>query len=236
MRPRPVIDVALLSRLPFFEGAPAEVLRAAAQSGSVMTAQEGTQVLDGGQGEDGVYCIVQGAVRITMQTASGLELVMGDLGPGEIFGEMAVIIEGERSASAIALCHSTFCHMPGERFLSLVLASPPLALRLMRLLAERVRAKDVREMELTALPVRFRLCADLLRLARPRAGGGMVVSPPPQQHVLGARIGARREAVSRELAALTRLGLVEVSRRAITLRDPDRMRAIIRSAYGSPDD
>lgn len=236
MRPRPVIEATLLSRLRFFEGAAADALRDAARACSAITAQEGAQILDGGQGDAAVYGIVQGAVRITMRTASGLELVMGDLGPGEIFGEMAVIVDGERSASAIALCHSTFCRMPGECFLDLVLASPPLALRLMRLLAERVRAKDVREMELTALPVRFRLCADLLRLARPRAGGGMVVSPPPQQHILGARIGARREAVSRELAALARLGLVEVSRRAITLRDPDRMRAMVQAAYGLPGD
>lgn len=228
-----MIDPALFLKLPFFEGAEPHALGAAARESSIVIVQPGATVFDFGDRDDGVYCIVQGVVRVAIRTASGLELVLGDLDAGQLLGEMAAIDQAERSASATALVRSVLYRMPGECFLRVALASPPIGRRLLRLLADRVRAKDVREMELTALPVRFRLCADLLRLARSRADGSMVVSPPPPQHVLGARIGARREAVSRELAALTRLGLVQVSRRAIALPDPARLRGLIQAAYAS---
>ena len=65
----------------------------------------------------------------------------------------------------------------------------------------------------TALPVRQRLMAELLRLSRDRCcgngngdgnGGERVLSPPPQQDVLARRIGTRRETVSREMAEMAR--------------------------------
>ena len=68
---------------------------------------------------------------------------------------------------------------------------------------------------------------------RPREGrgggasSGHVVSPPPPQHVLAARIGARRETASLALAELVREGLVEVSARAIVLPRPKALRAAI---------
>jgi CRP/FNR family transcriptional regulator, cyclic AMP receptor protein len=97
-------------------------------------------------------------------------------------------------------------------------------------LTARVRLLDERLFEQVVLPVRYRLASELLRLSRPREGPGAhgrVVSPPPAQHVLAARIGARRETVSLMLAELARERLLEVSARAIVLPRPDTLRAAI---------
>ena len=98
----------------------------------------------------------------------------------------------------------------------------------MRFLAERLRAKDERLLEIMALPVRQRLMAELLRLSRDRGNGGeRVLSPPPQQQVLAQRIGTRRETVSREMAEMARANLLSVGRRAIVLHRPDALQAEI---------
>ncbi|HYF08370.1 MAG TPA: helix-turn-helix domain-containing protein, partial [Acetobacteraceae bacterium] len=65
--------------------------------------------------------------------------------------------------------------------------------------------------------------------------GRLSVSPPIPQHVMGARIGARREAVSRELAALEREGFVAVTRRGVTLLDPHGLSALVRAGFEAHD-
>ncbi|MBV1799352.1 Crp/Fnr family transcriptional regulator [Siccirubricoccus sp. G192] len=222
-------DAALLGRIGFFAGAEPKRLAEAAASASLLTVAPGAVVLDFGEDSSDVFAIVEGAVRVVVRAPDGEELVLGDLGPGELFGEMAAIDGAPRSANITALYRTVLCRLPAEAFLAVVLHSPALGRRLLHQLAERIRAKDERILELVTLPVRLRLCADLLRLARPRGDGMLVLSPPLQQHILAARIGARREAVSRELAALGRSGLVESGPRAILLRDPARLRAMVQA-------
>jgi CRP-like cAMP-binding protein len=182
-------------------------------------------VLDFGEESTEVYFVLDGSLRVQLRTAEGQEVILNEIGAGEIFGEMSAIDGAPRSANITALHRTRLCVVPGAAFLDCVLASPAVALRMLRLLAARVRGKDERVLELAVLPVRQRLMAELLRLSRPRGGGDQrVISPPLPHHVLGARIGARREAVSRELSALCRAGLVATSRQSILLLQPEALR------------
>jgi CRP/FNR family cyclic AMP-dependent transcriptional regulator len=74
--------------------------------------------------------------------------------------------------------------------------------------------------------VRHRLYADLLRLSRPRGGHGdqRILSPPPPHHDLAARIGCRREQVSREITAMEAEGLAEKTRGALVILRPAELR------------
>ena len=121
------------------------------------------------------------------------------------------------------LLRTCLCAVPGAAFLDFALSTPAVGRRLLQHLATRLRLKDERLLEQVALPVRRRLIAELLRLARERGGGERVISPPPPQHILAARIGARRETVSRELAKMARDGLLSVGRRAIVLHRPEAL-------------
>ncbi|MFC6804131.1 helix-turn-helix domain-containing protein [Deinococcus caeni] len=80
-------------------------------------------------------------------------------------------------------------------------------------------------MEHALLDLRHRLYAELLRLPFPApAPGERVVTPPPYHHVLAARIGCRREQVTREFTAMAAEGLVDRTRGALVLRRPDLLR------------
>ena len=67
------------------------------------------------------------------------------------------------------------------------------------------------------MPMKVRLHAELLRLSQRRHDGTLVISPPPTQQELANRIGSQREAVSKELAHLSREGIVKRTCAAIVL-------------------
>ena len=219
-----------LARLAFLQGGDPAALSAAAPLARWLVVGPGELVLDFGDATDDVFFVAQGAVRVVVRTPLGLEVILGDLGPGDVFGEMAAIDGAPRSANVTASHASRLCRLPAAAFLEVALRSPAVAFRVMRTLTARLRLLDERLFEQVVLPVRHRLASELLRLSRPREGhgaSGCVVSPPPARHVLAARIGARRETVSAVLAELAREGLVEVSARAIALPRPDALRAAI---------
>ncbi|MBW6399148.1 Crp/Fnr family transcriptional regulator [Roseomonas sp. HJA6] len=179
-----------------------------------------------------VWFVVEGVVRIQVRTPAGRELILSDINAGGVFGEIAAIDGAPRSAGATALVRSQLCALPAAAFLDCACSTPAASLALLRTVTAILRRQSKRLLERETLPVRLRVHAELLRLSRPRlarsADAGpseeRVVSPPPRQHVLAARIGARREAVSRELADLVRQGTIAKERGAIVIRQPEILR------------
>lgn len=173
-----------------------------------------------------VYFLVAGEVRVLVRTQAGREVILDDMRAGEFFGELAAIDGIGRSANVTALTQGEVCVVPASAFREIVFASPVLADRLLRLLAQRVRELNARVTEHAVLDLRHRLYAELLRLSAPRAGhaGERVITPPPYHHVLAARIGCRREQVTREFTTLSRDGIVERTRGALVLKHPDVLR------------
>ncbi len=216
-----------LRRLPFLADVEQDALRRLAAQARWRALAPGEIVLDAGDTSDEVFFVAEGALRAVLRSAAGEEIILDDLGAGAVFGELAAIDGIRRSANVSALLRSRVCVVPGAAFLDLVLHAPPEGLRLRRMLAERLRLKDERNLEAAALSVRQRVLAELLRLSRPRAGGERAISPPPPQHVLAARLVLRRETVSRELAKLARGGVLTVGRAAIILHRPEEIRAEI---------
>ncbi|MBD0272353.1 MAG: Crp/Fnr family transcriptional regulator [Acetobacteraceae bacterium] len=219
-----------LARLAFLRDADPAALAAAAPAARWLAVGPGELVLDFGDTTDDVFFVAEGAVRVVVRTPLGQEVILGDLGPGDVFGEMAAIDGAPRSANVAALHASRLCRLPAPAFLEIALRSPAVGLRVMRVLTTRLRLQDERLFEQVVLPVRYRIASELLRLSHPRDGRGgaeRVVSPPPPQHVLAARVGTRRETVSLMLTELSREGLVEATPRAIVLPRPEALRAAI---------
>jgi CRP-like cAMP-binding protein len=118
--------------------------------------------------------------------------------------------------------------MAAASFMELATTSPIVARRLMQVLTARIRTGNARLVEHSALTIRYRLFAELLREARPRrSGDGLIISPPPVQSTLAARIGARREAVSREIAQLLRDKVLERTPGGLVILTPDALREAV---------
>lgn len=220
--------------IPLLDGLPAEAAASAAPKCRWKTFEAHELIVDYGDESNDVLFIISGQVRVLMSSAYGRHVILNHLDRGDFFGEMSAIDGRLRSASVIALYNSEICVMPGEVFLELATSVPTVARRTMEKLTERVRTINERLAEQAFLTARQRLCAELLRQSRPRAGhpGQRIVSPPPIQEDLANLISSRREVVSRELSALTRDGVMERSRGGLILTDVEELSRRVEEAMG----
>jgi len=179
-----------------------------------------------------VYFLLSGEVRVLMRTASGREVILNEMKPGEVFGELAALDGIKRSANVTALTRGEACVMPAAVFKELLFANRPVAERLFCLMASRLRELNAKFMEQTVLDLRHRLYSELLRLSVPRSDktGERVITPPPFHHIVAARIGCRREQITREFTMMTQEGLIERTRGALILRRPEVLQARVAEA------
>ena len=99
----------------------------------------GSEIFQEGGPGDGVYFVKTGRVEIAGFASSTAQLIFSQLGPGEIFGEMAVIEHRPRSATATARQDTEVYFIPRDEMLSLFKRSPALAFRLLQLISHRLR-------------------------------------------------------------------------------------------------
>jgi CRP/FNR family transcriptional regulator, cyclic AMP receptor protein len=179
-----------------------------------------------------VYFLLAGDVRVLMRTAAGKEVILDEMRPGELFGELAAMDGIKRSANVTALTRGETCVMPASVFREIVFSYRDVADRLFCLMSSRIRELNARFMEQTVLDLRHRLYSELLRLSSPRGEriGERVITPPPFHHIMAARIGCRREQVTREFTMMSQEGLIERTRGALILRQPDILQARVAEA------
>jgi CRP-like cAMP-binding protein len=181
-----------------------------------------------------VFVILEGSLRVELHSLNGREIILADLGAGELFGEFSALDDDLRSASVAATSVCQLASIPGERFKEAALASPATAEWLARRLVNRVRLLTERIFELNALAVRDRLHCELLRLCLEAgiADNWSLISPVPTHAQLASRIGTHREAVTRELQYLQKEGILAQDGRAMAVNDVARLADIVRAASG----
>ncbi len=181
-----------------------------------------------------VYFIVTGAVRVTVFSLSGKEVAFRDMRAGQSFGELAAIDGGPRSANVAALAGSLIASMPANVFTQTLHAHPEVAGAVMRQLTRLVRRLSERVFEVSALAVRNRIHAELLRLARRnmRDDNTAQISPAPTHADIASRVSTHREAVTREFNALTRAGLIGRQSGALVIRDVAALARMVEEVLG----
>jgi len=226
-----------LSHIPLFEGLDPSLIEQQSKRCAWRSYDENELVIDYEDETCDVRFIVSGHVRIILRIATGKEMILAEMKEGDYFGEIAAIDEAGRSANVTALTKSHMCIMPRAVFLNFLDEEPVVNSRVMRLLAKRVRALNLRLAEHSFLQTKHRLYSELLRLSRPRLGheNQRSISPPPTQKDLAARIGTRREVVSREIANLKRGGVVDKTTGALVLCDLPKLNAMISAGWEEAD-
>jgi CRP/FNR family transcriptional regulator, cyclic AMP receptor protein len=200
----------------------------------VVRARAGQMILDVGVRSTEVYVILEGHVQAELYSPNGREVILGTLGPGAIFGEVAAIDDAPRSATVVATSDCLFARIAGPAFREAVLADPEAAEWLARQLMARIRALTERIFEMNTLAVRDRLHCELLRLCLDAgiSGNRAVIDDVPTHGQIAARIGTHREGVTRELQHLVREGIVEQQRRRLVVNDVLALAESVRAAAG----
>jgi CRP/FNR family transcriptional regulator, cyclic AMP receptor protein len=220
-----------LERIPFFNEANLD-LKAFEARCRWKKVKEGEVVIDFEDASNEVYFIASGNVQVLIRTVSGKEIIFSDLHQGQFLGELSAIDGERRSANVTALTNGEMLIVPACVFREVVTHNPILSQRLMVSLAKRVRHLNWQLVKSTVLDVRHRLYDEMLRLSTPRKGheGQRVVSPPPYHHVLAARIGCRREQITRELGEMKKHGLLDKTRGSYVLLYPQALQLSIERA------
>jgi len=176
-----------------------------------------------------VYFVARGRVRVTIFAAGGQEVAFRDLGAGKSFGELSAIDGAARSASVVALEPSWIATLSRERFWSVLREHPSVTEQLLRQLASLVRNLTERVVDYSTLGVRNRIQAELVRMAREAgvADNKATLAPLPRHADIASRVSTNREAVARELAELTRKGLLEKRKGGLTIVDVARLAAMV---------
>jgi CRP/FNR family cyclic AMP-dependent transcriptional regulator len=194
----------------------------------------GESIVDYLDQTDDVFFIISGEVRVTIYSLAGKAVSLRELGAGEVFGEYPAIDRGPRSASVEAHTRCLVATLPGAAFRELIESQPVVALAMLPQLVTKIRALTTRVYEFSTLAVSNRIQAELLRLTTLGAKDGKVASiaPAPTHTEIASRVSTHREAVTRELTRLSRIGLIERQGNALLVKDVHRLADLVHQATG----
>jgi CRP/FNR family transcriptional regulator, dissimilatory nitrate respiration regulator len=173
-----------------------------------------------------LYVVLDGEIKLALQSRAGEEKVVERLGAGQSFAEALMFVAAPRyPLAAVALEASVVLAIGTADFLALLRASPDTCLALLADLSRRLHAR-IREIEeLTLESATHRLVRHLLELAPAAASGPATVTLEESRQLLASRLAIKPETLSRILRGLADAGAIRIDGRQIELTDPVRLRA-----------
>lgn len=219
---------AVLEHNFLFRGLPRPTIDDVADLAHRKSVEKGALIFSQGDDGDALYGVASGRVRIFTADDKGHEVSLNVLGPGDTFGEIALLDGLPRTASAIATEATRLIVVPRAQFLSHLEHDPGLSMHLMKLLCERLRwvSDLIEESSFLAGPARVakRLTSLVETYGRPAPGGAteLVIS----QAELGQFLGISRQIINQYLRSWCENEWVELKRGRIVVHDIDAIRNV----------
>jgi CRP/FNR family cyclic AMP-dependent transcriptional regulator len=210
-----------------FAGIPADDVRAVLALARRSTYRRGEVVFHRHDPADSVHLVVKGRFDVRITTAHGDVVALAIHGPGDTFGEIAVVTGAERSATVTALEPGETLVVRGSELRRLAREHASVDEVLVRVLAEHVAFLSERLVEAYTVDAEARVARRVLELGRVYGSGPPVVIPLIQED-LAALAGTSRATVNRVLRDAERRGLIEVGRGRTVLIDPDGLARLAR--------
>ena len=224
------VNVSLhrLSSIRLFRGFDGDWLRALEQKCGWLEFDREQTILDRDNREGDVFFVTQGSVIVVNFSVTGREIALARIAAGSYFGELAAIDGEPRSASVVALEPCVIGVLAPQAFSEAVTGDATLSLRLMRRLARIIRISDDRIMDLSTLGAFQRVYLELLRLshADPDHPESLVIDPMPGQKDIASQASTTRETVTRAISQLVAGGIVERSRKRLSIVDQERFKSL----------
>lgn len=209
----------------FLSDASGKLKQMLAEQASEIALKSGEVLFEQGDEGDALYAILSGSLEFSILSVNGRKLSLDMMGPGAVFGEIALFDPGSRTATVTALRDSRLLRVRNSDVLQRVQSQPEMANDLIRLAGKRMRWMGSQTNEQVFLPMPTRLARKLLYLVN--VGG--VASPEPlslSQAELAEHVGATREAVSKTLSSWKKDGVIAATRKGLTITDVSAMEAL----------
>jgi len=218
----------LLSKSFVFEALDGQARQELASFAYVKRVTSGETIFTMGAPGQSMMAIAEGTVRVTMLTPSAREITLNDMQAGDVFGEIALLDGGERSANVKALTNCTLVVLERRSLLDVLQRNPELSVRLIELLCQRVRRSDERMIEIAFLELPVRLARLLLRLteAAPGSPDRPLKKLSQSQSELASMIGNTRENVNRCLRKWQKADLISLQDGWLIIDDREALEEI----------
>jgi CRP-like cAMP-binding protein len=177
-----------------------------------------------------LFTVIQGRLKVVSTAPEGEEVLLSFIGPGEVFGELALLDDLPRSATVSAIDHCRLLVVPRASFRSLLLQMPSLGLRLLQAMSGHVRRLSARTEDVTTLDVRTRLAKTLIELSdkfgMPGLRGSIRITVRFSQQEIGRLVGATREMINKCLGELMHGRVVRHEKGLLTIFKLDTLRGL----------
>jgi CRP-like cAMP-binding protein len=220
-----------------FRGLPPDVLNIVAREFRIRMVDRGAFVFLEGDPATSLNVLGDGRVKVISETDEGREVILHQIGPGDIFGGAGGWGSATYPASARAQEPSVVLHLPAGRFTALIREQPDFALAVVAELGRRLREAQARLRDLQSERVERRLARALLRLANKtgtRRDDGITLGISLTRQDLAELAGTTLSTASRTLSKWDRDGIVSSERERVTILQPHALVSIAEDLPASP--
>ncbi len=212
---------AVLKRSLIFSGLNDSDLQALARLAAGRSLEEGEFAFWEGDPPSHFYVVASGRVRVVKHSSLGKEFVVAFFGPGEVFGEVAVFEDRPYPASAQAASRTEVLGIGREEFLAFLSGHPEVGLRIVNMLAGRLREAQTRLNALAGERVEQRVARTLLMLSS-KLGPGL----PFTRQEIADMSGTTIETTIRVMSRMKRAGIIRSCRGRTDITDEARLRTL----------
>ena len=182
-----------------------------------------------------LYIITDGKIKISHASSDGQEAVLAILGKGDFFGELALLDDSPRSATAEAIEPTETLTLHRDDFLSFLDNNPLFARHVLHILAIRIRHLNNQISDIFFLDLPARLARTLLLLADQHGKpveNGTIIDISLTQTDLAEMTGATRVSINKAIGRFRRAKWVVVEGRKLTIVDPEALEHLIQISGG----
>lgn len=206
--------IDFLKKNPLFVDLSPDFLQRLAEFGKFIHLEKGQFLFLQSDPSDNFYIVRSGQISIQLESPDGREMTINEIQPGDSFGELGIITDGLRSASAFSRTDVDLVCFTRNAFLQILDEEPKLARRFLSITAERLRSSSERESALAFLDAQARLARLLLQLDRRELQKGYITI---SQEEIAQRTGMTRQTVAKTLGRWRRSGWLITGRGHILL-------------------
>lgn len=174
---------------------------------------KGSVIFTKGDPGTSMMAVLTGRVRVSAVSVDGKEVTLNVIGPGEIFGEIALLDGKPRSADASALEDTVLMVVERRQFLPFLLRNETLLERLLVVLCDRLRRTSLALEEIALFDLTARLARLIVKLSqdygRLQSDGAVRIDLKLSQRDLATLVASSRESVNKQLRGWREQGLVE---------------------------
>lgn len=216
----------ILCASPLFAGSTPGRIQALAAKARVNSLDAGQNIFSTGDNSETLYVVLEGRIRIVRFSEDGQEIALGFIEPGEIFGEVAMIDGGRRSASAYVQEECKLGAVSRSDFFDFLNTEPQTSVRLLVMMCGRLRNTIDQVHNIGLMKIEARLARTLLWLASNygvASADGVMVDIKIGHREIGAFVAATRESVGKQLRLWRDEGLIDREGGKFIIRDMEAL-------------